>query len=308
MIREQNLIPDGSQDPVPKERSLIMSALHRAGKQKKRRLLDLKRAGLFLLLFLAAIVPRSVAQEREDLDQYTVRLQGFWFYSQPSGSFHGTGPQGALDFQRDVNFNTYSTGVGRVDWKFTRKNHLSVLLLPFNQTKQVVLSRTVFFQGQTFGAGATASGRLQSYLVAPGYQYDIIRRRRGHLGVVAQLDLFYVSGRLSATAQTLNGTTFAAQRASSTLRAPLPVAGPNFRYYLINSGRLFVDANLLGMYFFGYGNFISSTGTVGLALNKNLNFQGGYSLGSRFDINSSTSRLGLTLSQRGAIVGLEVSF
>jgi hypothetical protein len=284
-----------------------MSAVNWVRERRNGRFLGLRNAGLSLL-FLAASISFSPAQENEDLDSYSVRLDGFWFYSQPSGSFHGTGSQGRLDLQRDVNFNSYSTAASKVDWKFTRKNHLFVQFIPINQTKQVVLSRTVFFQGQTFGAGLIANGRLQSDLIAPGYQYDIIRRRRGHFGIVAQLDLFYVRGSLNAAAQTLNGTTFAAQRASSTLRAPLPVAGPDFRYYLTNSRRLFIDANLLGMYFFGYGNFVSSAGTVGVALNKYLNFQGGYSLGSRFDIKSKTNRIGLTLSQHGAIAGIEVSF
>jgi hypothetical protein len=128
------------------------------------------------------------------------------------------------------------------------------------------------------------------------------------LGIVAQLDLFYIRGSLSAAAQTLNGTTFAAERASSTLRAPLPVVGPDVRYYLTKSGHVFVNGNFLDMYFFGYGNFISSYGTVGVALNKYLNFQGGYQLGSRFNIKSKTNRIGLTLSQRGAIAGIEASF
>jgi hypothetical protein len=285
-----------------------MPAVHRTGKHETSRILDLRKAGLSLLLFLAAVALPCVAQEREDLDEYTIRFQGFWFYSVPSGSFHGTGSQGSLDLQRDINFNSYSTGASLIDFKFTRKNHLTLRLVPVNQTKDLVLNRTVFFQGQTFAAGLAASGRLQSYLVAPGYRYDIIRRRRGHVGVIAQLDLFYVRGSINATAQTLNGMTFTGQRASSTLRAPLPVAGPDVRYYLTNSRRLFVDANLLGMYFFGYGNFVSSTGTLGFALNRYLNFQGGYSLGSRFDIQSSTNRIGLTLAQHGAIAGVEVSF
>jgi len=195
-----------------------------------------------------------------------------------------------------------------VEWKFTRKNHLYVGFLPINQTKQFVLDRTIVFEGQTFDARLVATARTETYLLAPGYQYDIIRRKRGHLGIVAQLDLFYIKGSLKAEAQTLNGTPRLAQVSSSSLRAPLPVAGPDFRYYLTDSGRLFVSGNLLGMYFFGYGNFISSYGTLGWTLNPHLNVQGGYQLSSRLDIKSKTDRIGLDLTQRGAVAGLEVSF
>jgi len=264
--------------------------------------------GLCLMFLLSASSRYLCAQEQPDLDAYSFRLNGFWFYSQPSGSFHGTGSQGLLDLQGDLNFNSYNTGFGRLEWKFTRKNHLYLGVLPLNQSKEVTLNRIVVFQGQTYDAGLVVAGRLESYVFTPGYQYDIIRRRRGHLGIAMQLDLFYIKGSLKASAQTVNGTPHFAQASSSTLRAPLPVAGPDFRYYLIPNGRLFVAGNVLGMYLFCYGNFISSYGTIGVALNKHLNLQGGYQLGSRLDIKSKTNRIGLNLTQRGAVAGLELSF
>lgn len=266
-----------------------------------------RNAGLLLLIYIFAAA-HLYAQEHEDLDAHTFRFDGFWFYSQPSGSFHGTGSQGLFDLQKDASFNSYHTGVVRLEWKFTRKNHLHLGFLPLNQSKQTVLTRTVVFQGQTFDAGLFAKAELDSYLFTPGYQYDIIRRKRGHLGVVAQLDLFYIKGSLKTAAQIANGAPHFAEASSATLRAPLPVAGPDFRYYLTNSNRFFVAGNLLGMYFFGYGNFISSFGTLGVSLNKHLNFQGGYQLSSRLNIKSKTDRIGLNLTQRGAIAGLEFSF
>lgn len=233
--------------------------------------------GLCLMFLLSAASRYLAAQEQPDLDAHTFRFNGFWFYSQPSGSFHGTGSQGRLDLHSDLNLNSYNTGFARLEWKFRRKNHLYLGFLPVNQSKEVALNRTVVFQGQTYDAGLTVAGRLQSDVLTPGYQYDIIRRRRGHLGIATQLNLFYIKGSLKASAQTVNGVPHVAQASSSTLRAPLPVAGPDFRYYLIPNGRLFVAGNVLGMYFFGYGNFVSSYGTVGVSLNKHLNLQGGIS-------------------------------
>jgi hypothetical protein len=260
-------------------------------------------------LFLTFCSCVTQAQEHEDLDAYTLRFTGFWVYSQPFGSFHGTGSQGQFDLQADAKFNAYNTGAGRVEWKFTHKNHLVVGALPLDQSRKVVLDRTILFQGQTYSAGLTASARLQNYFLTPGYQYDIIRRKQGHIGIVAQLDLLYIRGSWNATAQTLNGTLHGAQSSSATIRAPLPVAGPDLRYYPIpNSRRLFVAGDVLGMYFFGYGNFISSYGTIGLSVNKHLNLQGGYQLSSRLNVKSTNNRIGVDLTQRGAVAGLEVSF
>jgi hypothetical protein len=269
----------------------------------------LRPENLVLLLLLLIVSTISLhAQDREDLDAHTIRFDGFWFYSQPSGSFHGTGSQGLLNFQSDVHFNSYSTGVGRIDWKFTHKNHIYVGATPVSQSKGFMLARTITFEGQTFNVGLLAHARLQTYFFTPGYQYDIFRRRRWHLGIAAQLNLLYISGTLQTAAQIANGVSYAAKYSSSVLRAPLPVLGPEGRVYLTHSGRLFVDGNLYGLYFFGYGDFLSSHGTLGIRVNRHLNFQGGYQLSSRVNIHAKTDRIGLNLTQRGAVAGLEVSF
>ena len=179
----------------------------------------------------------------------------------------------------------------------------------FNQSKTVVLNRTITFQGKTYNGGATATGTLDSIFLSPGYQYDFIRRKRGSLGVQVQLNLIEITGTMSAAAQVNNGVPQAASVSSGRLRAPLPVAGPIARFYIIpNSSRLFVEANVLGMYFFGYGNYLSSYGMLGLTLTKNLSLVGGYTLGSRVDVKTKSDRVGMTLSQHGALAGLQVSF
>ncbi len=252
--------------------------------------------GCWLALFaLLAAVPQAHAGDKEDWDAYKLRFDLSWFYSQPSGSFTSKG-----------NTGFFSTFVVKVDWKFTRKNHLYFGASNFDQSKQFTVNRTIVFQGQTYNTGLAASGQLQSLVLIPGYQYDFIRRKRWNLGGQVQLDLFDITGTLSAAAQISNGIPRAATVSSGSLRAPLPVAGPTIRIY--PASYFFVTANVLGMYFFGYGNFISTEGTVGVKLTNNFALRGGYQLGSKFDINTKSNRLGVSLSQKGALAGLEVSF
>jgi hypothetical protein len=147
--------------------------------------------------------------------------------------------------------------------------------------------------------------------VAPGYQYDFIRRKRGHLGLGLQFDFFDTTAKISAAAQvTGDGVHHDAVSASGSLLAPIPVAGPDFRLYLTDSPRLFVQGNVLGMYLFGYGNFVSTVGNVGFSFSKHFAVLAGYQLGSHLVVNnnSSSNRVGLRLVQKGAIVGLETSF
>jgi hypothetical protein len=279
--------------------------------RKRESLAKVTALGLVrLLLFAAAALAfvRTVPARAQDFDAYKVRLSGFWAYSTPSGSLQGSSDSGTINLQQDLGFNSYSTFVGKIDWKFTRKNHLYFAATPFNSSRQTVLDRTIDFQGQTFVGGATIQSSLKSNLYAPGYQYDIIRRKRGHLGIGVQVDLFDASAKISVTPQTVNGGQ--SETASASLLAPIPVGGPEFRLYLTNSPRLFVEGNVYGMYFGGYGNFISTVDTVGWTLTKHLSANAGYQLGSRLVVtnNSSSDRIGLRLTQRGAVAGFELSF
>jgi hypothetical protein len=132
-----------------------------------------------VVLFLFAGAPAIVSAQDEDFDQYKVRVSGFWFLSSPTVTMEAAGHNGFVDFNRDFGFNNYSTFFGKFDWKFTRKNHFYFVAAPFIQSNQVTLSRTIVFRGQTFSASSVVKGELRAILYAPGYQYDIIRRKRG---------------------------------------------------------------------------------------------------------------------------------
>jgi hypothetical protein len=255
--------------------------------------------------------PKLLGQSSEEFDSYKLRLEGFWAYSSPTGTFQGAADSGAVNLTTDLHFGSYSTFAGKVDWKFTHKNHLYVLAIPFNSNRAVVLDRTIVFNGKTFEAGLNVQANLRSPMYGFGYQWDVIRRRRGHLGLAAQFNVFDSHASINAAAQvTESGVHQAALYASDSLVAPIPVAGPEFRYYLTNSPRVFVEGDVYGMYFFGYGNFVSSFGTLGVNLTRRLSVNAGYQLGSRLVVkdDSSTNRLGLTLTQKGPLVGLEFSF
>lgn len=271
------------------------------------------RKAIPMACFVLWAFPITVrAQRQEDFDQYKLRVDTFWFYSNPSGSIQGTADvdSTSIDLQKDLGFNTYSTFTGRVDWKFTRKNHFYVAVSPFYTDRHTTLTRTITFQGQTFDIGLVARSDLHALLVSPGYQYDIIRRRRGHLGIGVQVDLFNTSAKISAAAQIVNGEQLSAVSAQGSLLAPIPALGPEFRYYVTNSPRVFIQGGVYGMYLFGYGNFVSTADGIGVSLNKHISLNAGYQLGSRLVVkeSSSANRVGLRLTQQGAIVGAQFSF
>jgi hypothetical protein len=266
------------------------------------------------LLGLAVLASVSVvfagrASGQEEFDEYKLRLVGYWFFSNPTGTVQAHTDSVPVDFHRDLGFNSYSTGGGMVDWKFTHKNHFYVVLVPLFSSKQFILSRTITFQGQTFNVGAQVNSQLHAFYISPGYQYDIIRRRRGHLGLGVQMDLFKTNAKITAVGSvTGGGSASGSYSASGSLFAPIPVAGPQFRLYLTDSPRLFVEGNLYGMYFFGYGSFVSTAGDLGVTVNKHISLNAGYQLASHLTVNGTQDRLSLQLSQKGPVVGMEFSF
>ena len=268
---------------------------------------------LLCMLGLLTTAAKSQAQSTEEFDNYHVKLGGFWVYATPTGTLQGSASTdlGPIDLVKDLHFENYSTFFGKLDWKFTHKNHLYVFGSRLNSSKETVLTRTITFQGQTFVAGLTIQSSLNSPLYGLGYQYDIIRRRRGHLGLGVQFNIFDTTASIRAAAQvTADGVHHEAVSASHSLLAPIPVAGPEFRYYLTNSPRVFIDGQVYGMYLFGYGNYVSAWGNLGLTIAKHLSAKAGYQLGNRLVVNKDTSsgRIGLNLTEKGPTAGLELSF
>jgi hypothetical protein len=262
-------------------------------------------ASLLLLAFPVALH----GQKQEEFDEYKIRFDTGWFYSSPSGTIRAQGDTYPVDLTKDLSFNSYSTFAGKVDWKFTHKNHFYVVIVPLWTSRTNTLSRDIVWAGNPIHAGAAVQSELHAFEVAPGYQYDIIRRRRGHLGLAVQIDLFHTYAKIAAAAQvTGDGTHQAAVSASRTLWAPIPVAGPQSRLYLTNSPRVFIEGNLYGMYLFGYGNFVSSAGDLGFTLTQHITANAGYQLGTRLNVKGTSDRLGLDLTQKGPVVGLEFSF
>jgi hypothetical protein len=86
---------------------------------------------------------------------------------------------------------------------------------------------------------------------------------------------------------------------------PLPVGGPDVRYYFAKS-HLYVDGNGKGMYFFGYGNFVSTAGKVGVALGRHVAVVGDYEVGSHLAIHGTNSRLDIRQTQRGPLAVLHL--
>lgn len=271
-------------------------------------MLNAKMARVLGFALLTLVTPLTKANVGDDdLDAYKFRVDGVWWFSHPSGYFHGKNNEGYFDLNRDFGFGSYSTFSGTVDWRFKRKHHFLFGATPIQSSKTASLNRTITFQGQTFDVGASVTADIKSLGFAPGYQYDIIRRNHGFLGIAVQCDLLKTSADLSATG-TVNGQN-ATTKASGSFFAPLPIFGPRARWYPLHySSRFSLDGVVQGMYFFGYGDFVSANAAGTVAANGHMSVRAGYQMGSRLSIHGSSNTIGIRLTQKGPIAGIELNW
>jgi len=262
-------------------------------------------AMIMLLLTMGMAAPGYANDD--DLDNYKFRVNAEWWFSQPGGYFGLANSNNYIDFHRDFGFGSYSTFTGKVDWHLKHKHHFLFDASPVNSTTTRNISRVIMFQGQTYDLGAQVTAKIDSLVLAPGYQYDIIRRNHGFLGVEVDFNILQTKASLTGEG-TVNGIT-GIRSSSKSFFAPLPIFGPVFRWYpLKDSNRLSIDGSVRGMPFFGYGNFLTAKGTVGVGITEHLALRAGYQLGSRLSIHGTSDEIAIQLSQKGPTAGIEYSW
>lgn len=262
------------------------------------------RSLLLVCLYVSTVLPAHA--QSEDLDAYKWRFTGSWWYSQPSGHFNGQNHEGEFDLSKDFHFGSYSTFTGTFDWRFKRKHHLLLQTSPVNFSNSVTLARAIDFQGETYNVGTRAEANIRSFSFSPGYQWDFIRRNRGYVALLTQIYLLDTKATLKGTVL-VNGET-ASRSSSGSFFAPLPVIGLHARGYPLDSERLSLDGYFNGMYFFGYGDFYSARGIVGIGLSHHWRVIAGYQMGTRMSIHGGSGNIGIRLTQKGPVVGIEGSW
>ncbi|HEY4011659.1 MAG TPA: hypothetical protein VGM11_16010, partial [Acidobacteriaceae bacterium] len=133
-----------------------------------------------MLLCVASFTP-AFAQSK-DFDDYKWRVDGSWWFSNPTGSVHAANDAGSFDLSRDFGFGSYSTFSGNADWRFKKKQHLLLRVTPVTSDRTRTLSNQIEFEGVTYDVGAQVSANIRNVAIAPGYEYDFIRRDHGYLG------------------------------------------------------------------------------------------------------------------------------
>ncbi len=261
--------------------------------------------GLSLLLLLGFSAGLRAADG--DPEDYKVRLDGAAWFGKATGNIYYNGD--CIDLGRDFGLGSTISPMFLVDFKPWRKHHFFFGAALRGVSNEATLSRDITFNGQTFAVGGSVATDLRWNTYVLGYQYDIVRRRWGHIGIAAQLNVLDMKAKIAATG-TVSGTggsSTAQGTAEGSVLAPLPVLGPEVRVYVVPS-RVFIDGDIKGMYFFGYGQYIQAHAGLGINFNRHVSLVGGYLLEGRTVVHGDTNRLGVKATQAGAVAGLEARF
>lgn len=264
---------------------------------------------LFASLLLFGFVATLYAEppDRSSLDHYKWRVDTNWWFSSPTGFFKGAGETDKVDMSRDLGFGSYSTFSGKIDWHITRRQHILMGVSPVVTNRTTTLKRTIEYQGVTYDLGVQVKSHIQSLSFSPGYQFDFIRRNGSYLGLATQLYLLNTEGKITGTG-IVSGQS-AERTSSGSVFAPLPVIGLQSRWYPSReSSRFSIDGFWQGMYFFGYGDFMAAGGTAGVSVARHLDIRGGYLMATRLSIHGGSDQIGIRLTQKGPVAGLEFTW
>ncbi|MGA7246086.1 MAG: hypothetical protein WBX19_23075, partial [Terracidiphilus sp.] len=144
---------------------------------------------LALAVFLAGARLPVWANDGNDKDNYRWRVEGDWWFIHPQGDFGARSSNNYINFNEDFHFGDYSTFTGKIDWRFHRKHHFLFNASPVRFSRTVTTNRSIEFQGQTFDVGTQVQLKMKAFNFAPGYQYDVIRRNWGYVGVQVNFNL-----------------------------------------------------------------------------------------------------------------------
>jgi hypothetical protein len=249
------------------------------------------------MLFACFMLPFYAFAQTEPLENFRVELTAATWRPSVTGTVTALGLPVAL--HGDLNLDDGWMFFGKLVFKPARRHRIVVEGSPYDFTGLNNLTRNVTFNGKTYFVQETVASEAELTYVYGGYQFDVISRDRGHIGIEAG------GAYLDATGTIRGVTTGASATRNQTIG--LPLAGAEFRWFLLPRSRLLnVNGEVKGMAFGGYGNFFQGAFHVG-AGNRWITIQAGYQyLNADIHENRSVNPAGIAPVFQGPIFSVQL--
>ncbi len=216
---------------------------------------------------------------QEDAEKSKLEITTSWWSVNSSGTIRANGTP--IDLKSDLGVSQgQPTFTGKLVGKVSRRNKIVVEGTPFHLDGSNNLTRTITYQGRDYFVNDHVTSTADMTYFYGGYQFDLVSRASGHLGLEA--GGAYLSATGSLTSQTLNVTE------TKTETIGLPLAGVDFRVFPVHR-RFDVEINgeARGMKFGSYGYYVQASANAGIGIGPIL-VEGGYRI-VNFDIHTANS-------------------
>jgi hypothetical protein len=248
----------------------------------------LKRTAFFVLF---AVFPLFA---QDDPEKSKLEITTSYWPINTSGTIRANGTP--VDLKSDLGVTqSQPTFTGKLVAKPGRRNKIVVEGTPFGLDGNKDLSRSITYQGRNYVVNDRVTSTADMNYFYAGYQFDVLSRPSGHLGVEA--GGAYLSATGSITSQTANVTE------SKTETVGLPLAGVEFRVFPVRR-RFNVEINgeVRGMKFGGYGYYVQASANAGAGIGPVL-VEGGYRI-VNFDIHTTDLTTVVNPQFTGPVVSL----
>lgn len=146
-----------------------------------------------------------------------------------------------IDFTEDLGYPRTRFSDLRVVLRPTRKSKLRVQYTPLRYTAETTFTRDIEFQGVTYPLGVPIESSFNWMVWRLGYEYDVVYKPRGFVGVLAEVRYTRAEARLATNSPAISPR-YDESRADE---APLPAFGVVARAYPLPA--LAIDFEVSGM-------------------------------------------------------------
>ncbi len=250
-----------------------------------------------LRIFLVSLVFACGAYAQEQpLENFHVELTAAAWHPSIDGTVMALGLPVAL--HGDLNLDNSWTFFGKLVFKPGRRHRINIEGAPYEFTGRNILARTITYNGRTYFVQETVDSEASLNYFFASYQYDVISRARGHLGLE-------VGGAYLGATGTISGVTSGIS-ATDNQSIGLPLAGAEFRAFLLPRSRLLnVNGEAKGMSFGGYGDYFQGVVNVGVGTRR-FTVQAGYQyVNADIHENRAVNPSGIAPTFRGPIFSVQ---
>jgi hypothetical protein len=246
------------------------------------------------IVIASLIASAGLLAQTRDPEASKLEITGSWWSIDSSGTIRANGSP--IDLKSDLGVvQQQSTFTGKLVAKPSRRHKLVIEGTPVRLDGAMNLSKSITYQGRTYSINDHVTSKADLNYFYGGYQFDLISRPEGHLGLEA--GGAYLNATGSLTSQAANTTE------SKTETIGLPLAGAEFRFFPVHK-RFDVEVNgeIKGMKFGSYGHYLQASASAGIGFGPLL-VEGGYRIVD-FDIHSSNQTTAVMPRFSGPVLSL----